>query len=43
VEIVQGVKAGDRFVANGAAFLADGNTVRVVDAAKVMPNVAKAQ
>jgi HlyD family secretion protein len=29
VEISQGVKAGDRFVGSGAAFLADGDTVRV--------------
>lgn len=32
VEIVQGAKTGDRFVATGAAFLADGDTVRVVAA-----------
>lgn len=32
VEILQGVKAGERFVASGAAFLADGDTVRVVAA-----------
>jgi HlyD family secretion protein len=30
VEITQGAKAGERFVASGAAFLADGDTVRVV-------------
>jgi HlyD family secretion protein len=30
VEIIQGAKAGERFVASGAAFLADGDTVRVV-------------
>jgi HlyD family secretion protein len=32
VEIIQGAKAGERFVASGAAFLADGDTVRVVGA-----------
>ena len=32
VEITQGAKAGERFVASGAAFLADGDTVRVVAA-----------
>jgi HlyD family secretion protein len=32
VEIKQGAKAGERFVASGAAFLADGDTVKVVDA-----------
>jgi len=30
VEIVQGAKAGEQFVAGGAAFLADGDTVKVV-------------
>jgi HlyD family secretion protein len=30
VEIVSGAKTGERFVASGAAFLADGDTVRVV-------------
>ncbi len=30
VEIVAGAKSGERFVASGAAFLADGDTVRVV-------------
>ncbi len=33
VEILQGAKAGERFVGSGAAFLADGDTVRVVTAA----------
>jgi HlyD family secretion protein len=32
VEITQGAKPGERFVASGAAFLADGDTVRVVGA-----------
>jgi RND family efflux transporter MFP subunit len=32
VEIKQGAKLGDRFVASGAAFLADGDTVKIVDA-----------
>lgn len=31
VEVKQGVKAGDKFVSSGAAFLADGDTVKVVD------------
>jgi HlyD family secretion protein len=30
VEILSGVKAGEKFVATGAAFLADGDTVKVV-------------
>ena len=30
VEILQGAKAGEQFVASGAAFLADGDTVKVV-------------
>ncbi|MBS7808656.1 efflux RND transporter periplasmic adaptor subunit [Variovorax sp. PCZ-1] len=30
VEILSGAKAGERFVASGAAFLADGDTVKVV-------------
>ena len=32
VEIKQGAKPSDRFVASGASFLADGDTVKVVDA-----------
>jgi RND family efflux transporter MFP subunit len=36
VEIKQGAKPSDRFVASGASFLADGDTVKVVDA---KPNV----
>jgi HlyD family secretion protein len=32
VEIIQGAKSGERYVAGGAAFLADGDTVRVVAA-----------
>jgi HlyD family secretion protein len=32
VEITQGAKTGERFVASGAAFLADGDTVKVVAA-----------
>ena len=32
VEILQGVKPGDNYVASGAAFLADGDTVKVVAA-----------
>ena len=34
VEIIQGAKTGEQFVATGAAFLADGDTVKVVAAAK---------
>ncbi len=30
VEILSGVKSGERFVASGAAFLADGDTVKVI-------------
>ena len=33
VEILQGTQAGERYVGTGAAFLADGDTVRVVAAA----------
>jgi HlyD family secretion protein len=33
VEIIEGVKASESFVASGAAFLADGDTVRVISAA----------
>jgi HlyD family secretion protein len=48
VEVVQGIKPGERFVASGAAFLADGDLVRVVDAPTVPAsnstvNGAKAQ
>jgi hypothetical protein len=32
VEIKQGAKPSDRFVASGSSFLADGDTVKVVDA-----------
>lgn len=41
VEITQGAKAGERFVATGAGFLADGDTVKVV--AAVEPNKSVAQ
>ncbi len=41
VEIVQGVKPEQRLVASGAAFLADGDTVRVV-AAPAAPSTAAA-
>jgi HlyD family secretion protein len=34
VEIKLGAKANERFVASGAAFLADGDSVKLVDAAK---------
>ena len=37
VEILQGAKAGDQLVASGAAFLADGDTVKVVAAAAAAP------
>ena len=36
VEVVQGAKANEQFVANGAAFLADGDVVKVT--ASVQPN-----
>lgn len=32
VEIKQGAKSGERFVASGASFLADGDTVKIVEA-----------
>ena len=35
VEIKQGAKPSDRFVASGASFLADGDTVKIVDAKSV--------
>jgi RND family efflux transporter MFP subunit len=37
VEIVSGAKAGEQFVASGAAFLADGDTVKVVAAPSASP------
>ena len=37
VEILQGAKPGDNFVASGAAFLADGDTVKVVAASPASP------
>ena len=37
VEVVQGAKAGEQFVASGAAFLADGDVVKVVAALPVAP------
>jgi HlyD family secretion protein len=37
VEIVQGAKSSDRFVASGAAFLADGDTVKVIAAPVATP------
>ena len=33
VEVLQGLKAGDQVVVQGAGFLTDGDRVRVVDAA----------
>lgn len=38
VEIRAGLKAGDRVVAQGAGFLGDGDTVRVVEAADAAPD-----
>ena len=38
VEILQGAKAGEQFVASGAAFLADGDTVKVVVSAPKTAN-----
>lgn len=45
VEITQGAQAGERYVAGGAAFLADGDTVALVAAAAAPaePNKAAAQ
>jgi HlyD family secretion protein len=44
VEVVQGAKVGEQFVASGAAFLADGDTVKVVvaQAANAAANPASA-
>ncbi len=39
VEILQGVKSGEKYVASGAAFLADGDTVRVATTVNI-PNVS---
>lgn len=41
VEIVAGLDAAARVVASGGAFLGDGDTVRVVDAAEATPAAAK--
>lgn len=41
VEILQGAKPGERFVGTGAAFLADGDTVKVVAAATQNPDAIK--
>jgi RND family efflux transporter MFP subunit len=43
VEIKQGAKSGERFVASGASFLADGDTVKIVDAAKAETQPAGAK
>ena len=40
VEIKQGAKPSDRFVASGASFLADGDTVKVVDGKPAVASVA---
>jgi hypothetical protein len=37
VEVVQGAKVGEQYVASGAAFLADGDTVKVVAAQAANP------
>lgn len=42
VEILDGLEAGDRVVEQGAGFLGDGDTVRVVEAAKPAPAAATA-
>jgi HlyD family secretion protein len=42
VEILQGAKAGERYVGSGAAFLADGDTVRVVTAGAATPTPGEA-
>lgn len=41
IEITAGLEAGVRVVASGAGFLADGDTVRVVDAPPASPPAAK--
>jgi HlyD family secretion protein len=43
VEIKQGAKPGDRFVASGAAFLADGDLVKVVDAKTTQAKATEAK
>jgi HlyD family secretion protein len=40
VEILDGIKAGETVVATGAAFLTDGDTVRVVAGASAAPNTS---
>lgn len=42
VEIIEGLKAGDRVVEQGAGFLGDGDTVRVVTAKTAAPATAAA-
>jgi hypothetical protein len=42
VEILQGATAGENYVASGAAFLADGDTVKVVAIAPAKPASAAA-
>ena len=42
VEVVQGAKAGEQFVASGAAFLADGDVVKVVAAPAASPVIPSA-
>jgi HlyD family secretion protein len=41
VEILQGAKTGERFVASGAAFLADGDTVKIIAAPATAASSAK--
>jgi HlyD family secretion protein len=41
IEVTSGVEAAARVVASGGAFLADGDTVKVVDAAPVVGAAAK--
>ena len=43
VEILKGTQAGERYVGTGAAFLADGDTVRVVAAAAAPAAAAAAK
>ena len=43
VEIKQGAKTSDKFVASGAAFLADGDTVKIVDVKPVETKTAGAK
>ena len=43
VEIKQGAKPGERFAASGASFLADGDTVKIVDTKMMDANASEAK